>query len=98
MAIKYEISRWDALTYPGKARAYHVAAQAPKAGKLLWAEIYAMLEARGLLDRPVAKRLESEFENCEISPPALGYMRSQVFYLNPDEKMGAQVCFSAMRV
>lgn len=98
MAIKYEISRWDALTYPGKARAYHVASQAPKAGKLLWAEIYAMLEARGLLDRPVAKRLESEFENCEISPPALGYMRSQVFYLNPDEKMGAQVCFSAMRV
>lgn len=97
MAIQYEISRWDFLTAP-KARAYHKAARSPKARTDLWAEIYAMLEARGLLDRPVAKRLEAEFDACDTSAPAMGYMRSQIFYLDPSETMGAQVRFSAIRV
>lgn len=94
MAIKYEISRWDFPTSM-QARAYHAVSRSDAAENRLWAEIYAMLESAALLDRPVAKRLEAEFEACEVSPPARGYLRRQTFKLSDD---GARVEFFVTRI
>ncbi len=44
-----------------------------------------MIEADGLLDRPVAHRLLQEFNDCEVSPPPHGSYRKQTFYLRQND-------------
>lgn len=92
MAISYEITRiWSPIH---DASAFHRVGRKDVAATRLWAEIYAMLESAGLLDRPIAHRLLSQFKACEISPPRLGYERREVFRLNDF----ASVIFTARRV
>lgn len=101
MAIKYEISRWRFPTSM-EASAYHCVSRGDVAERRVWQEIYAMLEANGLLDRPVARRLLAEFEQSAadgtFSAPARGYMRSQKFYLDANRLDGPRVEFFALRV
>ena len=75
MAIVYEVTRFNSLS--GNAASYQTFARAPAAAKALRQAVYDMLEANGLLDRPVAYRLINEAESCEVSPPPRGHLRQQ---------------------
>ncbi len=88
----YKITRWDSDTAM-TARSFSTWERAPAAKQALRREVYAMLAANGLLDRPCADRLVSEAMACEVSPPPRGHMRAQSFKLSN----GASVTFEAMR-
>lgn len=79
MAIKYEITRVHGL---GDAREFHQVTRSDAAANRLWGEIYAMLHSAALLDRPIAWRLLKQFQQCEISPPPMGYCRREIFRLD----------------
>lgn len=100
MAIRYEITRWDSSTSM-QARAFHAVSRSDAAENRVWEEIYAMLEANGLVASHAAHRLLAEFEssamNGNFKAPKRGYCRSQKFYLN-ENRGGAYVDFFATRV
>lgn len=94
--LTYQITTRDYLTQE-KASYFNRCHRRDVALDRLWKQIYAMLESEALLDRPVAKRLEREFEQLaaavETKPLRRGYERRETFYLREKERDGKRVDF-----
>lgn len=100
MAIEYRITRWNSRTAM-QAQSFVKVSRSDAAENRVWEAIYAMLESKGLLDRPCAQRLLAEFEasamNGNFKAPRHGFFRSQTFWLRQDRE-GPHVVFEANRV
>lgn len=92
--MHYSITRWHS-PISMRAASHKTRQRAPAAADALWSAIYEMLASEALLDRPVALRLQSEFNACEVSPPKRGYLRHQTFRLRPDDSLSPFVEFYA---
>lgn len=95
--IRYTITTWDSGTAM-KARAFVAKRQAPAASRALYQAIWDMLDGDGARDTERGWRLVKQYDDCEISPPAHGYIRHERFYLRESDKMGAHVEFYAERI
>lgn len=99
MAIRYEISRVENPL--GDATVFETRARKDSAADVLYREIYAMLGANALLDRPVARRLYQEFmlaeQSGQISAPDMETYRLQRFKLTPGDSLSPYVEFRAIR-
>jgi hypothetical protein len=100
MAINYQISRWRSQ-FEERAADFTERKRLDAALQELWRQIYEMLEANGLLDRPVALRLRKEFLDYQGKLTReglrLGYFRRDEFLLREDDKLGEKVIFRQSR-
>lgn len=102
MAISYQVTRWRSQFEP-KAADFSERKRLDSALSELWRQIYEMLEANGLLDRPCAQRLSKEFDlyadKLRKAGLRLGHFRLDKFYLSETEKgLGAFVEFRQSRL
>jgi len=101
MAINYQISRWRSQ-FGQEAAEFSERQRLDAALQQLWAQIYSMLEANGLLDSKRAWILRHEYmEYCrKLRNEGLpqGSFRSDTFYLRENDKLGQKVIFRQSRI
>lgn len=88
--VVYEITRHRSLTEM-RAAEYVKRHRAPAAANALYAQIYNMLEANGLRDRPIAWKLVDQFNKCNVSPPPRGHYRFERFRLDDDASVTLRI-------
>lgn len=95
--IRYTITSMDSMTTP-TAHAFVVKHRAPAAADALYQAIWNMLDGDGARDTERGWRLVRQFDACNVSPPPLGYLRHECFYLRESDNLGAYVEFYAERI
>lgn len=91
--LTYEVTTWESTTFP-RAKDHRKVYRKDLFAAELYRQAYAMLEAEGLLDRPVAWRVMGEVDtlaDAYAKPLRPGYYRRDTIWLRDPKDGGKHI-------